>query len=96
MREGDYDPLFKLEHMLKDVRHCLSEARELGLDLTVAGAAEKLYAAADAEGHGGQDFAAVITLQRLAPDRRHLRLGVARALGGTHRRRFVQPPQVVV
>ena len=61
MREGDYDPLFKLEHMLKDVRHCISEARELGLDLTVAGAAEKLYAAADEAGHGGEDFAAVIT-----------------------------------
>jgi len=61
MREGDYEPLFKLEHMLKDVRHCISEARELGLDLTVAGAAEKLYAAADEAGHGGEDFAAVIT-----------------------------------
>ncbi len=61
MREGDFEPLFKLEHMLKDVRHCISEARELGLDLTVAGAAEKLYAAADEAGHGGEDFAAVIT-----------------------------------
>ena len=60
MREGDFEPLFKLEHMLKDVRHCLAEARDLGLDLTVAGAAESLYAAADAEGLGGQDFAAVI------------------------------------
>ncbi len=61
MREGDFEPLFKLEHMLKDVRHCLAEARELGLDLTVAGAAEWLYAAADEAGHGGDDFAAVIT-----------------------------------
>jgi len=60
MREGDFEPLFKLEHMLKDVRHCLAEARDLGLDLTVADAAESLYAAADAEGLGGQDFAAVI------------------------------------
>ncbi len=60
MREGDFEPLFKLEHMLKDVRHCLAEARALGLDLTVARAAENLYAAADAEGLGGQDFAAVI------------------------------------
>jgi 2-hydroxy-3-oxopropionate reductase len=60
MREGDFDPLFKLEHMLKDVRHCLAEARELGLDLDVAGAAETRYALAEAEGLGGQDFAAVI------------------------------------
>jgi len=60
MREGDFEPLFKLEHMLKDVRHCLAEARALSLELTVAGAAESLYAAADTEGFGGQDFAAVI------------------------------------
>ncbi len=60
MREHDYTTLFKLEHMLKDVRHCLAEARALSLELTVAGAAESLYAAADTEGFGGQDFAAVI------------------------------------
>jgi 3-hydroxyisobutyrate dehydrogenase-like beta-hydroxyacid dehydrogenase len=60
MRTADFEPLFKLEHMLKDVRHCLAEARELGLDLTVAGAAERLYGAAEAEGLGGRDFAAVI------------------------------------
>jgi len=60
MRDGDFEPLFKLEHMLKDVRHCLAEARALGLELTVAGAAESLYAAAEAEGLGGRDFAAVI------------------------------------
>ena len=26
MFERDFTPLFKLEHMLKDVRHCLDEA----------------------------------------------------------------------
>ena len=30
MVEGDFEPLFKLEHMLKDVRHCLAEAQALG------------------------------------------------------------------
>jgi 3-hydroxyisobutyrate dehydrogenase-like beta-hydroxyacid dehydrogenase len=60
MRDGDFEPLFKLEHMLKDVRHCLSEARDLGLDLEVAGSAETRYALAEAEGLGGKDFAAVI------------------------------------
>jgi len=60
MREGDFEPLFKLEHMLKDVRHCLSEAQELGLELEVAGTAETRYALADAEGLGEEDFAAVI------------------------------------
>ena len=57
--EGDYDPLFKLGHMLKDVRHCLAEAEALGLDMRVAGAAETLYAAADEDGHYDDDFAAV-------------------------------------
>jgi 3-hydroxyisobutyrate dehydrogenase-like beta-hydroxyacid dehydrogenase len=65
MLERDLDPLFKLEHMLKDVRHFLSEARELGVQTPVAARAEALYAAADAMGLGGRDFAAVI--EALAP-----------------------------
>jgi 3-hydroxyisobutyrate dehydrogenase-like beta-hydroxyacid dehydrogenase len=52
-------PLFKLEHMLKDVRHCLAEARALGVELELGALAETLYAKAADEGHGGQDFAAV-------------------------------------
>ena len=27
MVEGDFEALFKLEHMLKDVRYCIAEAR---------------------------------------------------------------------
>jgi 3-hydroxyisobutyrate dehydrogenase-like beta-hydroxyacid dehydrogenase len=61
MLDSDFEPLFKLEHMLKDVRHCLSEARALGLDLPLARAAEALYAAAAETGHGEDDFAAVVT-----------------------------------
>ena len=61
MFEENFEPLFKLEHMLKDVRHCLAEARALGVELRLGGLAETLYARADAEGHGGDDFAAVIT-----------------------------------
>ena len=57
--ERDYEPLFKLGHMLKDVRHCLAEAEALGVDLSVAAAAEALYAAADDAGHYDDDFAAV-------------------------------------
>ncbi len=60
MLSGELEPLFKLEHMLKDVRHCLAEARALGLDLELAQSAERLYAKADQQGHGGLDFAAVI------------------------------------
>ena len=57
--ERDYEPLFKLGHMLKDVRHCLAEARSLGTEMRVAAAAETLYADADEAGHYDDDFAAV-------------------------------------
>jgi 3-hydroxyisobutyrate dehydrogenase-like beta-hydroxyacid dehydrogenase len=60
MLARDLDPLFKLEHMLKDVRHFLSEARELGVETPVAERAERMYSAADERGLGGRDFAAVI------------------------------------
>jgi 3-hydroxyisobutyrate dehydrogenase len=61
MVEHDFDPLFRLDHMLKDVRHCLNEAKALGIDLTLAQTAERLYAAAAEAGHGDDDFAAVVT-----------------------------------
>jgi len=57
--EHDYEPLFKLGHMLKDVRHCIAEAEALGVDMRVASAAEALYAQADDAGHYDDDFAAV-------------------------------------
>jgi 3-hydroxyisobutyrate dehydrogenase-like beta-hydroxyacid dehydrogenase len=60
MIEREFDPLFKLEHMLKDVRHCIREADALGVDLPVARLVESLYAQADESGLGGRDFAAVI------------------------------------
>jgi 3-hydroxyisobutyrate dehydrogenase len=57
--ERDYEALFKLGHMLKDVRHCLAEAEALGVDMRVAAAAERLYGEADDAGHYDDDFAAV-------------------------------------
>jgi 3-hydroxyisobutyrate dehydrogenase-like beta-hydroxyacid dehydrogenase len=60
MFERDLAPLFKLEHMLKDVRHCLDEARALGVELRLGSVVEPLFAAAAAAGHGDEDFAAVI------------------------------------
>jgi 3-hydroxyisobutyrate dehydrogenase len=61
MFDEDFEPLFKLEHMLKDVRHCLEEARALGMELRLGTVAEAFYARAAEEGHGEEDFAAVIT-----------------------------------
>jgi 3-hydroxyisobutyrate dehydrogenase-like beta-hydroxyacid dehydrogenase len=60
MVERDFETLFKLEHMLKDVRHLLAEARELGVGTPVAERAERLYASAAERGLGERDFAAVI------------------------------------
>ncbi|MGH2715362.1 MAG: NAD(P)-dependent oxidoreductase [Thermoleophilaceae bacterium] len=60
MFEERFEPaLFKLEHMLKDVRHCLDEARALGIELQLGALAETLFARADEAGHGEEDFAAV-------------------------------------
>jgi 3-hydroxyisobutyrate dehydrogenase len=61
MLDGDFEPLFKLEHMLKDVRHCLAEARALGVELPLAERAEELYSLAAERGHAGDDFSAVVT-----------------------------------
>jgi 3-hydroxyisobutyrate dehydrogenase len=60
MLDRDLDPLFKLEHMLKDVRHCLAEAHALGMEMPMAERAERLYAAAAERGLGERDFAAVV------------------------------------
>src|SRR3954454_1621374 len=68
MRPHEDEPLFKLEHMLKDVRHCLTEAEGLGRDFELARDAEALYTLADAEGLGEQDFAAVAEVVRQRTD----------------------------
>jgi 3-hydroxyisobutyrate dehydrogenase-like beta-hydroxyacid dehydrogenase len=62
MFEERYQPaLFKLEHMLKDVRHCIAEAKALGIELQLGAMAERLLTSADEAGHGEDDFAAVYT-----------------------------------
>ena len=62
MFEESWEPvLFKLEHMLKDVRHTLGEAEALGIELKLPALAEGFYARAAENGHGEEDFAAVYT-----------------------------------
>jgi 3-hydroxyisobutyrate dehydrogenase-like beta-hydroxyacid dehydrogenase len=51
---------FKTDHMLKDVRLCLEEARAEGVPFPLAEAAEKALADASALGHGEEDFSALI------------------------------------
>jgi 3-hydroxyisobutyrate dehydrogenase-like beta-hydroxyacid dehydrogenase len=60
MRAHDYTPLFKTEHMLKDVRLCLEEAQAAGMPFPAAAHARDLLAATIGRGHGAQDYAAMI------------------------------------
>jgi 3-hydroxyisobutyrate dehydrogenase-like beta-hydroxyacid dehydrogenase len=67
MREHDFAPLFKLDHMLKDVRLCLEAADAAGVPFGSAQRAAQLLADSAAAGHGQEDFVAVLTaLERLA------------------------------
>ncbi len=60
MRAHDYTPLFKTEHMLKDVRLCLEEAQAAGIPFPAAAHARDLLAATVGRGHGAEDYAALI------------------------------------
>ena len=50
MLAGDFEPLFKLEHMHKDVRHCSKKPAWRLEPPAVAEAAEKAYAEAERGG----------------------------------------------
>ena len=60
MRRHDYTTLFKLEHMLKDVRLCLDEGRSAAVPFPAASRARDVLVAALAAGHGDDDFAALV------------------------------------
>ena len=60
MLAHDYTPLFRLEHMLKDVGICLSESEAAGAPFPSAALAHELYAAAKGRGLADQDFASVL------------------------------------
>jgi len=60
MRAHDYTTLFKLEHMLKDVRLCLEEGQAAGVPFAAASRARDVLVAALARGHADDDFAAMI------------------------------------
>jgi 3-hydroxyisobutyrate dehydrogenase-like beta-hydroxyacid dehydrogenase len=60
MRAHDYATLFKLEHMLKDVRLCLEEAEAAGVPFPAASSARDVLAAGIGRDLGDADFAAMI------------------------------------
>jgi len=60
MRRHDYATLFKLEHMLKDVRLCLEEGQAAGVPFPAAAQAREVLSAGMSRGHAAADFAALI------------------------------------
>jgi 3-hydroxyisobutyrate dehydrogenase len=60
MRNHDYTTLFKLGHMLKDVRLCLEEGQRLGVPFPSAAYAREILNAGIGMGHADDDFAAMI------------------------------------
>ena len=57
---GDYTPLSAVDIFVKDLGIVLDAARKLAFPLPLAAAAHQLYLATAAQGHGGEDDAAVI------------------------------------
>jgi 3-hydroxyisobutyrate dehydrogenase-like beta-hydroxyacid dehydrogenase len=62
MREHDYSTLFKLEHMLKDVRLCLEEGQAAGVPFPAAAAVREALTAGMGRGLGDDDFAALLEM----------------------------------
>ncbi|HEY2770203.1 MAG TPA: NAD(P)-dependent oxidoreductase [Solirubrobacteraceae bacterium] len=60
MRTHDYSTLFKLDHMLKDVRLCLEEGQAAGAPFPAAAVTREILGAAAGMGYGEADFAALI------------------------------------
>lgn len=60
MLAHDWSTLFKLEHMLKDVRLCLEEGQRAGVPFPAAAAAREALTAGMGRGLGDADFAAIL------------------------------------
>jgi len=70
MRSHDYSTLFKLDHMLKDVRLCLEEGQAAGTPFPFAALIKEILIAASGRGYGDADFAALIEVLEADADRR--------------------------
>ena len=60
MRDHDYTTLFKLDHMLKDVRLCLEEGQAAGVPFPAAASVREALTAGLGRGLGDADFAALL------------------------------------
>ncbi|HUA11199.1 MAG TPA: NAD(P)-dependent oxidoreductase [Solirubrobacteraceae bacterium] len=59
MLDGDYEALFKTDHMLKDVALCLAQAERAGVAFPAAADALRMLELARQRGYGSADFAAI-------------------------------------
>lgn len=60
MAERDYTPNFALQWMMKDLHYAGVEADRVGVQLTTAAAAEKVFQNAVSAGYGADDMSAVV------------------------------------
>ena len=60
MLEHDFTPLFKLEHMLKDLTLCMEEGERLQVPFPTAAFARDLLLAGMARGRGSDDISAIV------------------------------------
>ena len=58
--EGDFAPRFPVDLQFKDLRYATETGNDEGVTLPVTAAAREAFSAASAQGHGGEDMAAVI------------------------------------
>ena len=68
MLEHDFSPVFKLAHMLKDVRYALEEAQAAGAAFPLAALAAEAYAVAVGRELGDEDAAAVVRVAEAIND----------------------------
>ncbi|MBS1803235.1 MAG: NAD(P)-dependent oxidoreductase [Acidobacteria bacterium] len=68
MTNRNYDVNFLLRLMAKDQRYAKAAAAQLGVDLTMASASEKLFRQAEQQGLGEKDMSAVVEAIRRASD----------------------------
>ena len=70
MRAHDFSTLFKLEHMLKDVRLCLEEGQAAGVPFPAAADVREVLNAGMGRGLGDADFAALLEVLEALADTR--------------------------
>ena len=67
---GEFPPQMKLDLFMKDLHLIQNAAAAVGAALPLTDTAERLYATAQAAGHGGADLSVVVrVIEALAPDR---------------------------